>query len=130
MDSILVRRLDKQFGTVELSRWNASKTQLKWVRPSVIRTNSRTYSTILISGSECYDCICEILDFWWPDDSPNCLKKEMQKSAEGWNTNSCKNPFEYKFFCSGEFNVTDHTGDGTMKRLKDLKQDENVRQEL
>ena len=30
-------------------------------------------------GSECYPCICEIVDFWWPDDAPNCFKKEIQK---------------------------------------------------
>ena len=30
-------------------------------------------------GSECYPCICEIIDFWWPDDAPNCFKKEIQK---------------------------------------------------
>ena len=30
-------------------------------------------------GSECYPCICEILDYWWPDDAPNCFKKEIQR---------------------------------------------------
>ena len=33
----------------------------------------------IFTGSECYPCICEILDFWWPDDAPNCFKKEIQK---------------------------------------------------
>ena len=27
--------------------------------------------------SQCFGCICEILDFWWPSDAPNCLKKEV-----------------------------------------------------
>lgn len=30
-------------------------------------------------GSECHPCICEIMDYWWPDDAPNCFKKEIQK---------------------------------------------------
>ncbi len=30
-------------------------------------------------GTECYPCVCEILDYWWPDDAPNCFKKEIQK---------------------------------------------------
>ena len=33
-------------------------------------------------GSECYPCICEIIDFWWPNDAPNCFKKEIQKITE------------------------------------------------
>ena len=33
-------------------------------------------------GSECYPCICEIVDYWWPDDAPNCFKKEIQKITE------------------------------------------------
>ncbi len=30
-------------------------------------------------SSECYPCICEVIDYWWPDDAPNCFKKEIQK---------------------------------------------------
>jgi len=33
-------------------------------------------------GSECSPCICEIVDYWWPDDAPNCFKKEIQKMTE------------------------------------------------
>ena len=33
-------------------------------------------------GSECLPCICEIVDYWWPDDAPNCFKKEIQKMTE------------------------------------------------
>lgn len=38
-------------------------------------------------GSECYPCVCEILDFWWPDDAPNCFKKEIQKITGTKTTN-------------------------------------------
>ena len=37
-------------------------------------------------GSECYPCICEIIDFWWPDDAPNCFKKEIQKITADSNS--------------------------------------------
>ena len=30
-------------------------------------------------GSECFGCVCEIFDVWWPDDAPNCFKKELKK---------------------------------------------------
>ena len=30
--------------------------------------------------SQCFGCICEILDFWWPKDAPNCLKKEIVRA--------------------------------------------------
>ena len=30
--------------------------------------------------SQCFGCICEILDFWWPNDAPNCLKKEIVRA--------------------------------------------------
>ena len=30
-------------------------------------------------SSECYGCVCEIFDVWWPDDAPNCFKKEISK---------------------------------------------------
>ena len=30
--------------------------------------------------SQCFGCICEILDFWWPTDAPNCLKKEIVRA--------------------------------------------------
>ena len=30
-------------------------------------------------GSECYPCVCEVLDTLWPDDAPNCFKKELAK---------------------------------------------------
>lgn len=48
-------------------------------------------------GSECLGCICEIFDYWWPDDAPNCFKKEIQKIVRP--------------------NGTDITGNGTMKRV-------------
>ncbi|TRY78281.1 hypothetical protein TCAL_08763 [Tigriopus californicus] len=48
-------------------------------------------------GSECFGCICEIFDYWWPDDAPNCFKKEIQKIVRP--------------------NGTDITGNGTMKRV-------------
>ena len=30
--------------------------------------------------SQCFGCICEILDFWWPNDAPNCMKKEIVRA--------------------------------------------------
>ena len=30
-------------------------------------------------GSECYPCVCEVIDALWPDDAPNCFKKEISK---------------------------------------------------
>ena len=30
-------------------------------------------------GSECYPCVCEVIDTLWPDDAPNCFKKEISK---------------------------------------------------
>ena len=30
-------------------------------------------------GSECYACVCEVIDALWPDDAPNCFKKEISK---------------------------------------------------
>eukprot|EP00095_Tigriopus_kingsejongensis_P007667 maker-scaffold156_size297567-snap-gene-0.22 protein:Tk07667 transcript:maker-scaffold156_size297567-snap-gene-0.22-mRNA-1 annotation:"GL10978" len=48
-------------------------------------------------GSECLGCICEIFDYWWPNDAPNCFKKEIQKITGP--------------------NGTDITGNGTMKRV-------------
>ena len=30
-------------------------------------------------GSECYPCVCEVINALWPDDAPNCFKKEISK---------------------------------------------------
>ena len=30
-------------------------------------------------GSECYPCVCEVIDALWPNDAPNCFKKEISK---------------------------------------------------
>ena len=38
-------------------------------------------------GGECYPCVCEILDYWWPDDAPNCFKKEITKITNSKPTN-------------------------------------------
>ena len=27
--------------------------------------------------SQCFGCICEVLDFWWPKDAPNCYRKQI-----------------------------------------------------
>ena len=32
--------------------------------------------------SLCFDCICEVLDYWWAKDAPNCYKKEIVKLME------------------------------------------------
>ena len=34
-------------------------------------------------GSECYPCVCEVIDALWPDDAPNCFKKEIKHIREG-----------------------------------------------
>jgi len=31
---------------------------------------------------ECFGCVCEIIDLWWPQDAPNCYKKEIRKIKE------------------------------------------------
>lgn len=28
--------------------------------------------------SDCFGCVCEIIDTWWPEDAPNCFKKEIR----------------------------------------------------
>ena len=33
-------------------------------------------------GSECYPCVCEVLDTLWPDDAPNCFKKRDPKDHQ------------------------------------------------
>ena len=25
--------------------------------------------------TDCFGCVCEIFDMWWPEDAPNCFKK-------------------------------------------------------
>ena len=27
--------------------------------------------------SQCYGCVCEVLDYWWQSDAPNCYQKEI-----------------------------------------------------
>ena len=39
--------------------------------------NVTTRRNCVDATSQCLGCICEVLDFWWPKDAPNCFKKEI-----------------------------------------------------
>ena len=34
------------------------------------------------ASSQCFGCICEVLDIWWPSDAPNCFKKELIRALD------------------------------------------------
>ena len=54
--------------------------------------------------SQCFGCICEILDFWWPNDAPNCLKKEIVRvmSKKEQEEDEVKKDVETQTLKSGE----------------------------
>ena len=43
-------------------------------------------------GSECYPCVCEVIDALWPDDAPNCFKKEINKITKPVNNGASNSP--------------------------------------
>ena len=43
-------------------------------------------------GSECYPCVCEVIDALWPDDAPNCFKKEINKITKSVNNEATISP--------------------------------------
>ena len=45
-------------------------------------------------GSECYPCVCEVIDALWPDDAPNCFKKEINKITKPVNNGASNSPQE------------------------------------
>ena len=45
-------------------------------------------------GSECYPCVCEVIDALWPDDAPNCFKKEINKITKPVNNGAGVSPQE------------------------------------
>ena len=43
-------------------------------------------------GSECYPCVCEVIDALWPDDAPNCFKKEINKITKPVSNGASSSP--------------------------------------
>ena len=57
--------------------------------------------------SVCYNCICEVLDYWWSKDAPNCFKKEIVSLLESSSSSDTGNE------TSGELLVEESSENGS-----------------
>ena len=69
-------------GAVGQAIWDCGTLDIdciKWVLTSICppTRNVTTCRNCVDATSQCLGCICEVLDFWWPKDAPNCFKKEI-----------------------------------------------------
>ena len=67
-------------GAVGQAIWDCGTLDIdciKWVLTSICPRNVTTRRNCVDATSQCLGCICEVLDFWWPKDAPNCFKKEI-----------------------------------------------------
>ena len=67
-------------GAVGQAIWDCGTLDIdciKWVLTSICPRNVITCRNCVDATSQCLGCICEVLDFWWPKDAPNCFKKEI-----------------------------------------------------
>ena len=77
------------------------------------------------ASSQCFGCICEVLDTWWPADAPNCFKKKLiraldEKHAEDDTENVVKEETERHNSDKEPINISDDRG-GIQNEFKNVE---------
>ena len=101
---------DRQYGIVELWILTASSR----IQTLVLLSFLPFLRNCIDATSQCFGCICEVLDLWWPKDAPNCFKKEIVRVMKE-NMN-----LEQKNITSK--NVEVQTDSGELQNMDDSKE--------
>ena len=48
--------------------------------PLSLNDQGPCFRNCIDATSQCFGCICEVLDVWWPKDAPNCYRKEIVRA--------------------------------------------------